>query len=242
MELGIINPMKTHRYKIAEMTVLNGETCLRLERAFSLQLNTGQFIQTYAENTSELLPTLLFPCGGDVIGQLFCGNIPKDWQPGTELSLRGPRGNGFHLPPLARRVALTTLDTLSTNRLMLLADLALKNGAEVTLLTDVNLSHLAPEIEVLPLVELSQIKGWADYLAAALSLSQVNALSRSLDLIPGRAVPFTAEIMLDSPMICDENAACGVCAVYTTRGWKLACKEGPVFSLEDLTTEEPIHG
>lgn len=234
--------MKIHQASISEMTALNNEACLRLEWAVSLKTFPGQFFQVFAHDTSELLPTLLFPCGGDVIGQLFCGNIPKDWLPGTVLHLRGPRGNGFHLPPLARRVALTTLDTISINRLLPLADQALKNGAEITILTDENHEHLAPEIEVLSLTELSRIKNWTDYLAAALPPTKVNTLTRSLEMLPGKGVPFTAEVMLDTPMICDENSACGVCSVNTARGWKLACKDGPVFSLEEIISEEIIHG
>jgi NAD(P)H-flavin reductase len=37
-----------------------------------------------------------------------------------------------------------------------------------------------------------------------------------------------------APMPCGGLAECGVCAVTTRRGWKLACKDGPVFDLGEL--------
>jgi hypothetical protein len=35
-------------------------------------------------------------------------------------------------------------------------------------------------------------------------------------------------------MPCAGLADCGVCAVELRRGWKLACKDGPVFDLRDI--------
>jgi dihydroorotate dehydrogenase electron transfer subunit len=234
--------MKVHVARIAEIIHLNRETCLRLETGSLFHVNPGQFFQAFADGTYELLPSLLFPCAVQQGDLLFCGAIPVNWLPGTELHIRGPRGNGFHLPPMARRVALTTLDQLSINRLLPLANAALTNGAEVTILTGSNPSQLAPEIEVLSLSDLGHMKVWADYLAAALPLTHLAMFNQSLDLTPGKALPFASEVMVDSPMICDENSACGVCAVFTSKGWKLACKDGPVFQLDELVSEELPHG
>ena len=234
--------MKTHLVRIAELVFQNGETCLRLESKSSLPASAGQFLQAYTVERKELLPLTLHPCGKESDALLFNGAIPKRWLPGDELHVRGPRGNGFHFPPLARRIALTTLDQISVNRLLPLADRALNNGAEVTLLTNTTVSELAPQIEVLPLSDLNQIKAWADYLAACLPTSRVAHLHQALELPPGKAMPFPAEVMLDLPLICNETSACGVCSVFTVKGWKLGCKDGPVFSLDDLPIEVVPHG
>ena len=139
---------------------------------------------------------------------------------------------------MTRRLALTSLDQCNVNRLLALADTALVNRTEVSLFTNQHPSDLAPEIEVLPLEELTQAKDWADFLAAVLQPGQINAFRNCLKLIPGRKTPFTVEILLEISMICDESSACGVCSVYTNRGWRMACKDGPVFALDDLPGED----
>ena len=236
--IGIINLVKTHSVIITGLEQINDEVCVQLKAQPFLQPSPGQFFQAFAADSDDLLPTLLYPCRVSPAELVLCGDIPKSWVPGTELHLHGPRGNGFHLPPLTRRAALTTLDVFSLNRIMALADTALSSGMEVTLFTDLHLSGLAPEIEVLPLEELNQVRDWADYLAAVLLPNQVNAFRNELKLNSGRKIPCSAEIMLEMPMICDETSACGVCAVNTSRGWRLACKDGPVFGLDDLLPED----
>ena len=47
-------------------------------------------------------------------------------------------------------------------------------------------------------------------------------------------VRFEAQVLVLVPMPCGGMGECGVCAVKIQRGWKLACKDGPVFDLEDL--------
>jgi NAD(P)H-flavin reductase len=230
--------VKTHSVTITGLEQINDEVCVQIKPQPFLQPIAGQFFQVFAADSNDLLPTLLHPCRMSSTELVLCGDIPKSWMPGTELHLRGPRGNGFHIPPLTRRVALTTLDHFNVNHLMALAAASLANSAEVTLFTNQPLSDLAPEIEVLPLEELNQIKDWADYLAAVLLPNQVNAFRNGLQLNAGRKIPFSAEVMLEMPMICDESSACGVCAVYTSRGWRLACKDGPVFALDDLLPED----
>jgi NAD(P)H-flavin reductase len=233
--------VKINQANILDIVMINKDVCLRLEGSALLQTQTGQYFQAFASNSTELLPVSLYPCGSEADQSLYSGDFPKSWQPGTELHIRGPRGNGFHLPPLARRIALTTLDEVSINRLLPLAEQALKNGAEVTLLTNTHPAQLALEIEVLPLGELGQIKTWADYLAAIIPYDKLTDFNTALVLIPGRPIPFYAEVMLNVSMICDESSTCGVCAVYTAKGWRYACKDGPVFTLEELSAEETPH-
>ena len=44
-----------------------------------------------------------------------------------------------------------------------------------------------------------------------------------------------AQALIVTPMPCGGIAECGVCAVTVRRGWKMACKDGPVFDLKELT-------
>jgi dihydroorotate dehydrogenase electron transfer subunit len=41
-------------------------------------------------------------------------------------------------------------------------------------------------------------------------------------------------VLLTPPMPCG-TGACQACAVQTRRGWKLACREGPLFPLAELS-------
>lgn len=237
-EISIISNVKTHSVKINGLEQINDELCICVKAQTFLQPAAGQFFQAFAVESEDLLPTLLYPCQVSSTELLLCGDIPKNWTPGTHLHLRGPRGNGFHLPPLTHRVAFTTLDRFNMNRLLPLADAALANRTEVTFFTNQPLTDLALEIEILPLEELNQVTNWADYMAAVLKPGQVSAFRNGLQRNTDRKTPFTAEIMVDVPIICDESSACGVCAVYTSRGWRLACKDGPVFALDDLIPED----
>jgi NAD(P)H-flavin reductase len=234
--------MKSHSVSISEIIQINGENCLRIEHAIFQQARAGQYLQAFGTGENELLPILLFPCQSPGQGWIFCGNFPRSWQPGMQLHLRGPRGNGFHLPPLAKKVALTSLDQVHLNRLLPLAFEALENGAEVCILTGTHPSDLPPEIELLPLDELHQIKNWADYLAACLPPAGVAVFQQELEINLGRNDKLQVEVMLDVPVICDEVSACGICAVNTGKGWKLACKDGPVFPLAELMIEDSANG
>jgi hypothetical protein len=93
---------------------------------------------------------------------------------------------------------------------------------------------LPAAVEVYPLSELPQALAWADFLALDLPLPSLPSLRGRLNLQGSRRLPCPAQALLDLPMPCGGAADCGVCAVHTRTGWKLACREGPVFNLEEL--------
>ncbi len=234
--------MKTHLATITEMMMLNGEACLRFDQSLFDVIRPGQFLQIFDPAAITLLPKLLYPCGSDASRPLFCGEVDHQWQPGTTLHIRGPRGNGFHLPPLARNVALAAFGINGANRLLPLARVALQVGAAVSMVTDREMVDLPAEIELLPLTELGNLKTWADYAAFILPPEQIEPTRQALQFTPGRSSVCEVEIQVDVPMICDEHSNCGVCGIQTTRGWRLACKDGPVFALETLAVGESAHG
>jgi dihydroorotate dehydrogenase electron transfer subunit len=43
-----------------------------------------------------------------------------------------------------------------------------------------------------------------------------------------------AQILIHTPVPCGGVAECGVCAVTSKSGWKLACRDGPVFDWREL--------
>ncbi len=198
-----------------------------------LAYRPGQYLLAHAQHVPETLPAVLFPSSVNELEILLAPSLPPAWLPGTELSLRGPQGKGFHLPATARRVALATLDSHPYRLLPLLAP-ALALGLEIALFTPHIPVGLPPEVEVLPRSALADAPGWADYLALDLPWEAIPQLWKNLGLEPGRPLPCQAEALIVAPMPCGGLADCGVCAIKTRPGWKFTCQDGPVFDLETL--------
>jgi hypothetical protein len=147
-------------------------------------------------------------------------------------------GSGFHLPPVTRRAAFAAFQAPSA-LLQACIRQSLNQAAAVTLCTASAPPGLPPEVEVLPLDLLADTLAWADYLAACFPLATLAEFRRCAGVQPGRVPAFSipAEALVLAPMPCAGVAECGVCAVHTRRGWRLACSDGPVFELNLL--EEP---
>ena len=88
------------------------------------------------------------------------------------------------------------------------------------------------ELEIFPLEALPEALAWADFLALDVPLGRLADLPRVLGTA-GR-LSCAAQALVDAPFPCGGIADCGVCAVRTRRGWRLACKDGPVFDLAEL--------
>ena len=159
--------------------------------------------------------------------------IPRSWEPGTALSLRGPLGQGFHLPPTTRRLALAAVGA-SAARLLPLIPPFLAQDTAVTLFTGARLPALPAELEVYPLQELPGAIAWADFLALDLPLESLPQLRPILGLSPGERLACPAQALVVTGMPCAGLAECGACAVPGRRNWKLACKDGPVFDLNEM--------
>ncbi len=198
-----------------------------------LSIKPGQYLLATPRRLAETLPTVLFPSAirGEEI--LLAPPLPPAWLPGTELSLRGPLGKGFHLPDSARRLALGALDS-HPYRLLPLLVLALAQRLEIALFTPLIPPGLPPEVEVLPSSALPDAPGWADFLALDLPWAFLPQVRTWLKVEQGRPLPCQAEVLVVAPMPCGGQADCGVCALKTRSGWKFTCQDGPVFDFEKL--------
>jgi len=117
---------------------------------------------------------------------------------------------------------------------MPLAHLALSQGAAVTLLSRLQPAGLPSEVEILPFEQLLETIAWADTLAAAFPLASLETFRRAAGLKIHQRMPVPAQALLLTPLACGNSADCGLCAVPTPRGWKLACADGPVFEFNTL--------
>jgi NAD(P)H-flavin reductase len=213
----------------------------------------GQYVHAYAPGDSfAALGAPLFR--GEVVGRvgtvgrgfLAAPPLPPGWAPGTFLVLRGPLGRGFSLD--GQRLALAALGDTVT-RLLPLAGETLQRGDAVTLFTNAPLPDLPASIEIYPLGSLPEALTWADCLAIDLPLKALAGLRASLGLKKGDRLSLPAQALVFTPMPCGGLAECGACAVPTRwspgqrsleqrsleqRRYRLACKDGPVFNLDEL--------
>jgi dihydroorotate dehydrogenase electron transfer subunit len=186
------------------------------------------------DDVDASLAVPVFGCQVVEDGFLAPPPLPSNWSPGMRLRLRGPIGNGFRMPENTRRLALAGLGG-SALRLLPLAHQALSQGAAVVLYCDVPPLDLPLDVEIGPIRDLPETLAWSDYLALEVPMANLPdilpalGLSR-LDVQPACRV----EVLIAADMPCGGLAECGVCAVGNGGRWKLACKDGPVFSLDTL--------
>jgi dihydroorotate dehydrogenase electron transfer subunit len=194
----------------------------------------GQYFQLLPDLKTTFLPATLWPIetSGSQL-KAIAENAPA-WNIGAEVHLRGPFGLGFRLPPSVTRVALVPFGRGRALGLLPLARELLAQHKEVTLVSETPPANLPPSIEVLPPEQIDEAKAWADALALACAVDEIAELKLWLG---ERKIRQAAQVLIQSEMPCTGLANCGICAVKTKTGWKLACKEGPVFELEELGEE-----
>jgi dihydroorotate dehydrogenase electron transfer subunit len=149
------------------------------------------------------------------------------------LSLRGPLGRGFQMPPNTRRLALASLDD-HPQRLLPLAHQALAQRASVVLYANSATRGLPEEVEVLPPDLLPEAQSWADFMALDARSFSLGGLRERLGLQAHQRPSCTTQVLVITAMPCSGIAECGVCAVTTRNGWALACVDGPVFDFNQL--------
>ncbi len=228
-----IRSVKQGTGELIELYLEDGLTGGRLLCPQNLIPSPGEYLLAHDPASDAPLPVPVFNAGPVPGGFLVAPPIPLTWQPGATLSLRGPLGRGFSLPAAAQNVALASLGETAARLKPLLAA-ALRQGASVVLVSDLILPELPPEVEVQPLSALAEVAQWADYLAIDASRESLPGLREKLGIGEQAKVPFEAQVLVVTPMPCGGLADCGVCAVTVRRGWKMACKDGPVFDLDEL--------
>jgi NAD(P)H-flavin reductase len=240
--------MKTRQGKIAEI-LLDGS--LRIECSADLIPSPGQYLHAHKPASDSPLPVSLFSMESTPSGFRSAPPAPLDWKPGDLINLRGPIGNGFHIPNSAKKIALIALDE-SIARLYGLISSSLKQNREVVLVCNSAPQDLPEAVEVQPLQALSDVLKWADYtafdvprevrrtpnnetnlnLASATHPLGLNQLKEMLKEQNQLSPKLEAQILIHTSMPCGGIAECGVCALTLSHEWKMICKEGPVFNFD----------
>ena len=223
--------MYTGKGRIDEI-LISGERAAQISCHPGLIPAPGRYLLAHAEaDSSAPLPHPVFNAGYAPDGFYAAAPIPSTWLPGLELNLQGPFGRGFNVPTSARKIALVAASG-SASRLLSLLEQLLAQKAEIVILSIAPLENLPRAIEILPLSALPETAPWADYLALDLPRHQLE-----FTLEKYRPILLTAgvvELLVETPLPCGGIAECGVCAVRQRKGYALACKAGPVFTLTDF--------
>ncbi len=176
---------------------------------------------------------------------------------GTTVNLLGALGNGFTIPPSAQNILLVG-DATQPHLPVALANDAARRKKNVVLALHLPGKRrlpahpLDPAVELLLVTEdgsighqgnfwqrLAPLIPWADWLGA----TGTRPFSRALrGIISRNLLTFVdgyAQILVDdAPLHICGTGACGYCPVPTAHGIKLACADGPVFDLAEVTFDD----
>jgi NAD(P)H-flavin reductase len=225
--------MNTGKGQIVELILESGFRHARISCPSNLIPSPGQYLLSGNASLSDPLPVPLFSTESTPLGFTASAPVPDTWRPGQELSLRGPLGRGFIVPPSARKIALVAFDD-SPARLRGLIAPALKQGAAVVLVCDTEEDNLHDDVEIQPLSALDDVLAWVDYAAFDVLRESLYGLRERLIGTNQLSVKKEAQVLVRTSIPCGGVADCGVCAVMTKSNWKLACKDGPVFDLREI--------
>ncbi|MDP2674552.1 MAG: dihydroorotate dehydrogenase electron transfer subunit [Dehalococcoidia bacterium] len=170
-------------------------------------------------------------------------------QPGDELTLFGPLGKGYAVSSQAQNLLLVA-GGLGVAAVVALADEAVAAGRAVTLLQGARSAaklfppeSLPSEVEVLSATDdgsaghrgpvtdlLAGHLSWADQVFAC----GPNAMFRSMaDVLREARTRKPVQALLEERMGCGTGICYG-CAVFSRRGVRLVCRDGPRFELREV--------
>lgn len=227
--------MHLHAGRVIEIHLdASGELAAQVACTASARPSPGQYLIARASDDRDAILGLpLFFSEATPDGFQAAPPVPSSWSPGVPLALHGPLGNGFRMVATTRRLVLAALGNTAA-RLWSLGSAALEMGSAVAFFTDAALPKLPASIEAYPLVALPEALSWADFLAVDLPAAKIPELRACLGLEAQERLSCQTQVLITTPMPCAGIADCGACAVPGKHRWKLACKDGPVFDIQDL--------
>jgi dihydroorotate dehydrogenase electron transfer subunit len=170
-------------------------------------------------------------------------------KPGDELPVFGPLGRGYSISPHAQNLLLVA-GGLGIAALIALADQAIEAGKSVTLLQGarsagkLNPPELLPrEVEAVSATDdgsaghhgyvtdlLPQYLPWADQVFACGPTPMFAAMARVVREVGSRK---PVQALLEERMGCGTGICYG-CALFTRKGVRLVCSDGPRFELRSV--------
>jgi NAD(P)H-flavin reductase len=225
-----ISPMKIGAGQLFEIYL---DSSVRIICPPELIPAPGQYLLAHATASDSPLAVPVFFSDSAPDGFRSAPLMDSSWMPGAHLNLRGPLGHGFSIPAFSRKVALIAFDE-SPARLRGLISIALKQGAEVVLVSSSTVDDVPEAVEVQPLQEMPDIYQWADYAAFDVGRENLNQLMEKFERMGQAKGPHEAQVLIRAPIPCGALAECGICALIVRHEWKMICKDGPVFDFKEL--------
>lgn len=170
--------------------------------------------------------------------------------PGMQIDLLGPLGNGWTIAATTRSIVAVGMSAHAA-ALWPLAHDAIGRGHAVTVLLGADDRQPAPPPFLLPpAAEYRVAHGddsaaaalgllddpvlrWADMIATALPIAQLATMTQQVRRVRLQWPAGFAQSVSTLPLACCVGV-CGVCAVTTRHGPRLACSDGPVLDLREL--------
>jgi len=170
-------------------------------------------------------------------------------EPGDAFDLFGPLGRGFEVDKASQNLLLVA-GGIGVAALVALADEATAEGRSLTLLQGARTAArlfpaalLPPEVEVVTATDdgsaghhgpvtdlLAQHLPWADQVFACGPTPMFRAMAA---VVRQEASRKPVQALLEERMACG-TGVCYSCAVFTRRGVRLVCKDGPRFELREV--------
>lgn len=220
---------------LVDETYIDGWRAVRIVCPANLVPAPGQYLLAQAGSGADSpLPVPVHFAAPTPNGFYAAGPLPVAWTPGTALMLKGPLGKGFQLPPAARKVLLASWSK-SPGRVLSLLEACRRQNAEIVLLSETTPESIPLAVEILPPAALLETAQWADYAALDILREKMEAILASQPVLDSLyLLSGYAQIFIETPVPCGGLADCGICAVQTRAGIRLACKDGPVFNLAEI--------
>ena len=220
---------------VRELRFSHGASTARIKCAPAAIPVPGQYVMAWSPMDLDApLAIPLFASQIEPDGFLTAPPVPRTWEPGSILELRGPLGRGFDIPSSTRRLVVVSLED-TFDRLIPVIHQALEQDIAVTFFSSLPVRDFPTEVEIYPLQELAAALPWADLIIFDLALDDLFQLRKLLHMSPEDHLPCPAQALIVTRIICGGLAECGACLVPKGRTYRLSCVDGPVFDLNDLT-------
>ena len=223
------------RVKLLEISQIGSERAGLLDLSQKYWPEPGQYLPCQRlSGAPEVLTTHLFRVFGFEDAPTLAP-LPPDWLPGDNLAVLPPMGKGFEIADEAQRIALLAFK-VSPTRILTLVQAALAKNASVALFCDPRptgdiFDRIPPAVEVATVSDLQENLDWPDFLVVDLERPSLETFS---SLMGEKATHMDGQVLVRTAMPCRGLGECGVCAVRTRHGWRLACVDGPVFPLKEV--------
>ena len=231
--------MKIQNAVVHQVSTRFGLPAITLKTEQPLVFTPGQYLAASSNSDQDnQIPFSLF-IESSTENEISIGSpAPQNWYPGHEITFRGPLGQGFSPPLMLKRLALIGFDD-HPGRLMALVNTDRNQNVDIVMAGDfisnpVITRDIPANVELAKLENLDDLFSWADFIALDVPSYRIQELSRILQTTSTKVPRGDMQVLIHTSMPCAGIAECGICAVKTVKGYKLACQDGPVFNLKDI--------